>query len=82
MTREGLKKIRDGIRTADRGGGRPSASASLSWPTRWTCRAGVHHARSHDPRNTLADFTRTAKLADSLDHYVNDPPKFRAHAPA
>ena len=75
ITREGLKKIRDGIRSTDREvealrKRKPDLANALDIP-------GGSITLGPMKLKYSGFFTRTAKLADSLDHYVNDPPKFR-----
>ena len=75
ITREGLKKIRDGIRSADREvealrKRKPGLANALDIP-------GGSITLGPMTLKYSGFFTRTAKLADSLDHYVNDPPRFR-----
>ena len=75
ITKQGLRMVRDGIRTADREiealrKAKPDLAAALDIP-------GGSVKLGPMTLQYSGFFTRTAKLADSLDHYVNDPPQFR-----
>ena len=75
ITKEGLTLIRNGVRTADRelealAKRKPDLAAALDRP-------GFKMKLGPLTLAYSGFFTRSAKLADSLDSYVNSPPVFR-----